>query len=246
MDRQLISRLAHRHHPIAAPLSDESVRLLLDRALPEDGGTVLDLGCGEGAWLLRALSARPELTAVGVDLDAHGLAKAREGAETLGLTRRIGLHHRDAQGYTAREPFSTVLSVGATHAFGGLAGTLAAIRPLLAADGTAVVGDAYWRSEPGPEAVEILGEGYTDLAGTVDRVVADGWTPVFGHTSTERELDAYEWDWTGSLSAWALDNPGHPDRAEALRVAAEHRGEWLRGYRGVFGFVTLVLRRTEG
>jgi hypothetical protein len=27
-------------------------------------------------------------------------------------------------------------------------------------------------------------------------------------------------------------------------LASEHRDQWLRGYRNVLGFVTLVLRRT--
>jgi hypothetical protein len=27
-------------------------------------------------------------------------------------------------------------------------------------------------------------------------------------------------------------------------LAREHRDQWLRGYRGVLGFVTLVLRRS--
>ncbi|MEU9131170.1 SAM-dependent methyltransferase, partial [Kitasatospora sp. NPDC048540] len=65
MDRQQISRIAHRHHPVAAPLSDGSVARLLERALPAGDGRLLDLGCGQGAWLLRALSARPGLRAVG-------------------------------------------------------------------------------------------------------------------------------------------------------------------------------------
>jgi len=84
---------------------------------------------------------------------------------------------------------------------------------------------------------------FDDLAGTVDQVVAAGWTPVTGHVSTRRELDDYEWSWTGSLTEWALDNPGHPDAAAALTLAREHRDGWLRGYREVLGFVTLVLRR---
>jgi len=61
--------------------------------------------------------------------------------------------------------------------------------------------------------------------------------------SDAAEWDNYEWSWVGSLTEWALDNPGHPDAAEALAAAREHRDEWLRGYRGVLGFATLVLRR---
>jgi hypothetical protein len=85
---------------------------------------------------------------------------------------------------------------------------------------------------------------YADLATTVATVVADGWTPVHGHISTLAEWDEYEWCWTGALTRWALDHPEHPGHEQALRTAAEHRATWLGGYRGVLGFVVLLLRRT--
>ncbi|SDT24275.1 Methyltransferase domain-containing protein [Streptomyces sp. TLI_053] len=247
MDRQTISRLAHAHHPIAAPLSDEAVATLLERALgPEEEGRVLDLGCGQGAWLLRALAARPRLRAVGVDLDAGALTRARESAEAGGVQRRLGLHHLDVREFTDREPFELVLNVGATHAFGGLLPTLAAAREHLAPGGRVLVGEGFWEREPSSAALGGLGaarEEYADLATTVDRVVAAGWTPVFGHVSSPAEWDDYEFSWTGSLAAWALDNPGHPDAADARAAADLHRAEWLHGYRGTLGFVTLLLRR---
>ncbi|RMI30257.1 SAM-dependent methyltransferase, partial [Streptomyces triticirhizae] len=71
--------ITHAEHPIAAPLGEPSVAALLDRALGPAGQRpaaprLLDLGCGQAAWPLRALEARPEATAVGVDVDADALA----------------------------------------------------------------------------------------------------------------------------------------------------------------------------
>ncbi|GAB7187598.1 class I SAM-dependent methyltransferase [Kitasatospora sp. Ki12] len=247
MDRQQISRLAHAHHPIAAPLADESVARLLDRATAgREEGRALDLGCGEGAWLLRALATRPGWQAVGVDLDARALTLARETATALGVERRIGLHHQDATEFTAKEPFDLVLCVGSTHAFGGLLPTLAAARELLAPGGRLLVGDAFWQREPSHAALDGLGaarEDYADLATTTDRVMAEGWTPVSGYVSTEHEWDDYEFAWTGTLAEWVLDHPDHPDAAAAREAADRHRTEWLHGYRGTLGFVTYLLRR---
>jgi hypothetical protein len=129
--------------------------------------------------------------------------------------------------------------------FGGLLAAIDAVSAHLAPNGRVVVGEAYWTHPPSDRAREILGD-YEDLAGTVDAVVAHGWTPIYGHLSTRHELDDYEWSWTGSLSAWALDHPDDPDASQALAAAAEHRTEWLRGYRDSFGFLTLVLRRSVG
>jgi SAM-dependent methyltransferase len=240
MNRQQISRLAHAGHPIAAPLTDESVRRLLDRAIDSGDERVLDLGCGRGEWLLRALAAHPGLVAEGVDLDADGLALARKG--TGG--ERLLLHHQDAGAFTSPHPFDLVLCIGATHAFGGLFPALAAAREHLAPGGRVLVGEGFWERTPEPAMVEFFGE-YDDLATSVDRVVADGWTPVYGHVSTPDEKDDYEWSWTGSLAAWALDHPEDAeDSAQALEAAAAHREQWLHGYRGTFGFVTLLLRPT--
>ncbi|MDX3236264.1 class I SAM-dependent methyltransferase [Streptomyces sp. ME03-5709C] len=244
MERRRVSRIAHTHHPIAAPLDDATVRRLLERALRRGDERVLDLGCGEGAWLLRALAGRPGVTAEGVDRDVEALAKAAREAAALGVGDRLTLHDRDAADFASPHPFDVVLSVGAAHAFGGLMPTLAAAGAHLAPGGALLVGDGFWEREPTPDLVTMLGE-YEDLPSTVERIADAGWTPVLAHVSTLREWDDYEWSWTGSLTEWALDHHGDPDSAAALEAAAVHRAEWLRGYRGVLGFVTLLLRRTS-
>lgn len=247
IDRQEISSLAHRDHPVAAPLDDVSVGRLLGRALPRGDERLLDLGCGEAAWLVRALSGRPRTSGEGVDVSAVALARARDAAAAAGLEDRLTLHEADAAGFTSPHAFDLVSAVGSTHAFGGLLPTLAAARAHLAPNGLVLVGEGFWEREPSAAALAGLGASageFDDLATTVDRVTADGWTPVHAHVSTPGEWDDYEWSWTGSLSRWALDNPRHPGSAHALRAAAGHREGWLRGYRGTLGFVTLLLRRS--
>ncbi|WP_406307158.1 class I SAM-dependent methyltransferase [Streptomyces sp. NBC_00885] len=244
MDREMISRLSRAGHPINSPLDDASVRRLLHRTVVRGDERVLDLGCGGAAWLLRTLAAHPDVTAEGVDNSAQALAEARKDAADLGVEQRLVLHHLDATEFASPHPFDAVLSVGATHAFGGLLPTLDAAHRYLVPGGRVLVGDAYWECEPTTEAREMLGE-YEDLATTLDRVVAHGWTPVFGHISTRQELDDFEWCWSGSLATWALDHPEDPDSAEVLAVASTHRSQWLHSYRDSFGFITLVLRRTS-
>ncbi|MEU8826333.1 class I SAM-dependent methyltransferase [Streptomyces sp. NPDC048636] len=244
MDRRQLSRLAHTDHPIAAPLADATVERLLERAVT-DGARVLDLGCGRGEWLRRALELRPKAVAEGVDTDGAVLALGRAEARERGVADRLELHEADAAAFGAPHRFGTVLSVGAVHAFGGLLPTLAAARRHLAPGGQVLIGDGFWEREPGAAALDALDavpDDYADLAATVDRVVADGWTPVHGHVSTVQEWDDYEWSWTGSLERWALDHPDDPGAGAAHAAAAEHRDAWLKGYRGTLGFLTLLLR----
>ncbi|MFI5979755.1 SAM-dependent methyltransferase [Streptomyces sp. NPDC051555] len=245
MNREMISRIAHAHHPIKAPLDDASVRRLLEHGVAREDARLLDLGCGPAEWLLRALAAHPGIRADGVDVSPEALEQASAAARERGVQDRLVLHQQPAADFTAPHSFDLILSIGSTHAFGGLLPTLDAAAERLAPGGRVLIGDAFWDREPSPEAVEVLGE-YEDLATTLDLIGAAGWTPVLGHVSTRRELDDYEWTLWGTLAEWALDHPDDPDSAQALATAAERRSEWLRTYRDSFGFLTLVLRRTAG
>ncbi|GAB3003505.1 SAM-dependent methyltransferase [Saccharothrix stipae] len=247
MDRQTLTALAHAEHPISAPVGDRAVTEILDRAIRRPDAHVLDLGCGEGAWLLRAVQVHHGITAVGVDISDSGFDTTLADADRLGVADRLDLVCRDVNGYRSSRRADVVLSIGAAYAFGELLPALAAAREHLAEDGVVVLGDCFWEREPSPAVRAELEDGpqkYADLSTTVARVVADGWTPVHGHVSTTAEWDEYEWSWTGSLAAWALDHPDHPDREQVLATSAAHRDSWLNGYRGVLGFVTLVLRPT--
>lgn len=243
MDRTMISDLAHAEHPVASPLDDETVDRLLRLAL-DDQRSVLDLGCGDGTWLLRALRRDRRLRAVGVDISGAGFDRVQAEAEQAGLGGGLELHQADAQEWTSPERFDVVISIGATHAFGGLIPTLAAAGRHLRPGGRLLVGECFWEQAPNEEMLSLLGaepEDYEDLAGTVAAVTAAGWVPLHGHVSSLQEWDAYEWSWTGSLTRWATDHPQHPDSAEVLAVATEHRRVWLEGYRGTLGFLTLLL-----
>ncbi|MEV2273695.1 SAM-dependent methyltransferase [Nonomuraea africana] len=241
MDRSLISSIAHADHPIAAPVSAANLDKLLRRTKLRDGARILDLGCGEAMWTLRALELFPGSTADGVDTSASALASAAKHAEARRLRDRIGLHEMGAADFRAAEPYDLVLCVGSTHAFDGLTPSLQAIKQLTRPDGLVLVGEGFWQTPPSPELEAEIGH-YPDLAGLVAQAEEPGYRTVYAHTSSQGEWDEYEWSWTGSLARWAVDHPG-PDGDTALAAALEHRDVWLNGYRGKLGFVTLLLRQ---
>jgi SAM-dependent methyltransferase len=246
VDRQRISSIAHSHHPIAAPILGVNVNRLLRRADRRPAARILDLGCGEAAWALQALAHYPDGHADGVDISRYALERAAQAAAERDLADRLTLHERDARTFVPDGAHDLVLCVGATHAFDGLDGTLRLAGQHVGDDGVLMVGECFWQVPPTTEALAALEakpQDYTDLPGLVDVCEAAGWVPVYAHVSDAAEWDNYEWSWIGSLTEWALDNPGHPDAAQVHSVAREHRDLWLRGYRNVLGFATLVLRR---
>lgn len=193
MEFSRASDIAHTHHPIAAPVAPDALRTLVQRLAPlRAGATLLDLGCGYGRWLLEALSAHPTTTGVGVDRWLP--AEVAGATASRGMTDRVRWVAADAQTWTADQPFDVVLCVGATHAFGGLDGTLEAARRFLRPGGRLVLGDTIWNAPPSPAAqaaVEAGPEDMPDLAGLVDRVQAAGWEPGYGHASSLAEWDEY-------------------------------------------------------
>ncbi|HEX6499888.1 MAG TPA: class I SAM-dependent methyltransferase [Micromonosporaceae bacterium] len=245
MDRHLRSLIAHTDHPIAAPLRDASVERLLRRARLPRRARLLDLGCGEAGWLLRALELYPESTADGVDVSGPALDRAARAATARGVADRLSLHRTDATGFPVGERYHLVCCVGVAHVFGGLRSTVDAARRYLRSDGLILVGDGFWDRSPDAAALAGLGaraEDLRDLAGTVAELGATGCVPVYGHVSDADEWDEYEWSWSGTLASWALDNPTDPDASDALAAATTHLEGWLGGYRGVLGFVTVLLR----
>jgi SAM-dependent methyltransferase len=246
VDRALTSAIAHRWHPVAAPVSDGNLRLLVQRlGLPPDG-RILDLGCGFGEWLFAALEAVPGASAVGVDSSAPALAEARQRAADRNLAGRVAFEQADAGSWQGKG-FDAVFCVGATHAFGGLGPTLTAVRGYLRPGGTVLLGDEYWEGTPSEGALEALGAEpgeLSDVAGLVAATRTAGFEPGYGHLSTAAEWDHYEWCWTGALAEWALSDAAGEDRAQALELAGDHRRQYLEGYRGALGFATLVLHDT--
>jgi SAM-dependent methyltransferase len=243
MDRAQASAIAHRWHPIAAPLSEESVRQLIRRLGVPDHGRVLDLGCGFGEWLLGAIGPMPTATGVGVDSSEAALDQARWRTERRVLSGRVTFEQADAAAWSGGA-FDRVICVGASHAFGGLGPTLTALRTHLRPGGRVLLGDGFWENGPSAAALEALDTTPDELP-TLGAVMAEaarhGFEPVHGHISTTAEWDDYEWSWTGALTQWALTEADDGDRATALQLARDHRQQWLEGYRGQLGFVTVVL-----
>ena len=246
MDRTEISRLAHTAHPIAAPVAGRHVEVLLSRLSAPAGGRVLDLGCGSGEWLMELLAERPGLTGVGVDVALPG--DVAPSAAARGVADRVSWVEADAVSWSGGL-FDVVFCIGASHAFGGLPGTLEGVRRHLRPGGQVLLGDTIWEAPPSPAAQEALEAGpddLPDLRGLVAAAQDCGFEPGYGHVSTAEEWDDYEWSWTGSLAEWALhDAPGDQAREQALEAARAHRDAWLRGYRHQLGFVTLVLNDTR-
>lgn len=224
------------------PLSEAHAELLIDRLEMESATTVLDLGCGWGELLIRAvLAAGAQCAGIGVDTDSEQFARGRHAAAERGVGDRISFVGGEAQSWS--QPAERVLCVGASHAWGGTTRALEALAPLVSPGGLLLFGDGYWQTAPTAEAQAIFGPEVMGLEAIVERALAAGWRVLSLTTADQREWDEFESSWRLGRERWLRVN-GHVPNANEIRQRLDERArEYVRVYRGVLGFAYLVLSR---
>ncbi|MFD1151200.1 SAM-dependent methyltransferase [Saccharothrix hoggarensis] len=233
----------HTYLDFNSPLSDGKAHELIGSLHLGAGATVVDYGCGWAEFLLRAVEHEPNARGLGVDSDDHAIARGRANVEARGLGSRVTLELADVTTWQA-EPADVAISMGASHAWGGTAETLDALRDRVRPGGTLLLGDGFWERPPNARSVEIFGDGeFGTFAELVDLAMARGYRLLNLATANADEWDSFESRWCAARERWLLANPDHPDAAETRRVVDDHRDGWLHGYRGHFGFAYLTLAR---
>jgi SAM-dependent methyltransferase len=236
--------ISELHHRILNPFTQEKLALLGEICRLRPGQRQLDLACGKGEMLC-GWAARHGISGHGVDVSDVFLAAARARAVELGVADRVRFTAGDAGRYVAQERFDIVSCIGATWIGGGLAGTLALMRPAVLPDGLLLVGEPYWITEPPAEAYAALGlrpEDFATLAGTLDRFEAAGVALVEMVLADQDSWDRYvasQW-WT--ITEWLRENPNHADAPGMREFLETGRRSHLAYGRQYLGWGVFVLR----
>lgn len=249
-DPYRFTTLAHAGRALLGPLAPASVDRLLGAVSsarwPLPRGRVVDVGCGKGEVLLRAMK-RFGAHGTGIEPNPAFAAAALERARELGLAPDLVLHEATLDRVPlAGAAFELAICTGAAHAFGDSAQALAGLARLVPRGGAALFGTAFWQQRPDPEYLDAFGGAESEaerLDATLALPAAHGWAVSAHHVSTREEWDEYEGGYARNVRAWLAAHPADPD-AEGFRRRID---AWSRAYerwgRETMGFVTLVLSR---
>jgi SAM-dependent methyltransferase len=237
--------IAEARHRILDPFTDEKLRLLGEVSGVGPATRILDLACGKGEMLCRWASWFGS-GGVGVDLSHVFLAAAVERASELGVAGRVSFVQGDAGAYEAeRGGFDIGACIGATWIGGGLAGTLALLRPAVRPGGLVLVGEPFFHEEPPAEARAAVGlpeSEATSLVGTWERIRDAGFELAEMVLADADAWDRYEAARWPAILDWLAENPSDPDWGAMRSMLDRDRDNYVRWGRRYLGWGVFVCR----
>jgi cyclopropane fatty-acyl-phospholipid synthase-like methyltransferase len=227
-----------------SPLSVGKANHLIQQLHLRPGSRVLDVGCGDGEFLVR-VAERYGAEGLGLDLDGAAIERARKNAgQRAGAAVNFAVH--DAARFEGeKESYDLIVCIGAEFIFGGYEGALRTLRTWLAPDGSLLIGTIYWKQEPAPEYLQLLGGEnlYFDHHKTVELAMQQGFVPLYICRSSDDEWDDFESQFSARKYQEALRLPPGEAKERIAKIK-----EWQMGYLkwGVhtMGFGFYLLRRS--
>lgn len=231
--------------PLSAAKADQLIAVL---GLSEKS-RILDAGCGNGEFLIRAVKASGA-TGLGIDLDQKLIDLARENASQRNTTGHCEFRQSDMQSQElGNQKYDIALCIGSTHAFGSGAeaypNAINALGQLLRPGGLMLIGEGYWKQPPSAEYLQFLGEPtgiYHDHAANIACAEARGLLPLYAAVSSDDEWDHFEWSHYQRAIQRAEANADASAAAEGIKQAIAWRNAYLRWGRSTMGFGFYLFR----
>ncbi len=195
---------------------------------------VADFGAGSCELPIRLVESYAVEVAA-VELSPRMAAIARETVHARliakGLSGGVTVHEGDAGAFRAEvapATYDLTICIGSTHALGGYHKTLQVLRRLTRPGGQVLVGEGCWAQAPPPgylKATGIMEAEFASHGSNIDAAVAEGLTPCWAITASQREWDEYEWAHARNIEAYAAGDP-----SESAQAMLQRSRDWRQAY----------------
>lgn len=223
------------------PLSTEKADRLIEQLKLDYNCYVLDIGCGEGEFLIR-VAEQYSVTGVGFDRNLELITLAQQKAEKRIPSKTVSFACQDAQlfNWEAHEP-NLIVCIGSEFIVGGYRQALQLFSHHLVNSGVLLIGTVFWKQEPLPEYLSLMGgeNPHFDYMTTVDMAIEEGFIPLYLCQSSEDEWDDFESRHAQKRYLAAIQNA---DETVFKWIQSWQRG-YLRWGRNTMGFGFLLLQK---
>jgi SAM-dependent methyltransferase len=239
--------IAYRELEFCNPLSASVLDQTLAVARLAPGAATLDLGCGNAAMSIHLAETH------GFQVDAIERSPAMAAIATERLAGRgapgaVRLHNIASRDFLDGGPvFDLIVCTGASGVVEGPpepAAVMAALKPHLKPGGFLLWGDGYWKRDPDPMFVAMLGNlaAYKTHAENIAAGEAAGLVPYYAITSPDQDWDDFSWRMTAAVEHWLAAHPDDPDAASVRQRGAVMRAAYVAQGRDTLGFGLYLFR----
>jgi cyclopropane fatty-acyl-phospholipid synthase-like methyltransferase len=150
MDFWKLMDVLHKRQLIMNPMRSAKLDRFVDVLDLPKNSRVLDVGCGKGEFLLK-LNKAYNISGIGIDKSPYCVNDCNEHKQKRAPEANIEYLLMDAAEYKTDEQFDLTCCMGASWIYGGIKGTLKALKDWTKPGGLIIAGEPYWLKEPSPE-----------------------------------------------------------------------------------------------
>jgi cyclopropane fatty-acyl-phospholipid synthase-like methyltransferase len=238
------SSIAHSNLEICSPVPWSVYQELLSAGSLAEHPEVLDIGCGKGAVLAKAIQLIGGM-GVGIELENSLGIQPTPEAHKLEAEGKIEFIFEDASVFfeKSNSSFDLIICIGSSHAVGGVEQAFRLARKHLKPNGKLLFGEIVWKSKPDPDFLEYLGCTEEDQMYSSELLMLAhdcGLSVQKSIACSDEDFEAYELALRRNVMNWCSQNPNDPRASEFSKRSDswwEAREKWARR---AFGFDVIL------
>ena len=239
--------ITHKKHIVCNPMNKDKFEGLFSLLDIKPNSKVLDIACGKGEPLVR-LAELYNISGIGVDISPYHIKDCKKKKSERIPDSDIKLIEMDGAKYIPEnnELFDLTMCIGACFVYGGLIGTINALKKMTKPGGMVIIGEPYWLKEPDDEYLQMIGmkkDEFNSHYKNIDTGEKEGLICIYTIVSNHDDWDHYRTLQWWSVHDYVTANPNDPDNSELFNQIKKEKREYLLYGRDTLGWAIYVFKR---